>query len=337
MLSNSRRKLNCWFPAIKAFRGPIGHLNRILKLAATGKQARIAPRIAVARHRGEWTNFDMPAEKKFFHAWLGELRLTRRQLRSAIQGKQRTLLRSSINERTAKKMAEFSNGRPAAMLQKVLKKRRVIDLLEKICLPNGAVETDPERINYAAKKYFHGAFAQPALNETMRKLFEDTETGRKLRQRAAAGGLTESDRGDIPAEDWELLKSMWLRKVQPVAEDRILDELNPEEWVEHFQHLKRTSSPGGSGAGPSLFREAPPEFTRLCCAIYSSIITLKVIPAQWKLEIIVPIPKKQNSQRVLDLRPLKLLEVARKAVFAIINRRMQRAVEKEHRWAHVVA
>jgi hypothetical protein len=87
-----------------------------------GKQARIAPRIAVARQRSEWSNSDMPVEKKLFHAWLGELRLTRRQLRSAIQGKQRTRLRSSINERAAKKMDEFSNGRPAAMLQKVLKK-----------------------------------------------------------------------------------------------------------------------------------------------------------------------------------------------------------------------
>jgi hypothetical protein len=270
----------------------------------------------------------MRVEKKYFQEWLGELRLTRRQLRSAMQGKQRTRLRSSINERSAKKMAEFSNGRPASMLQKVLKKRRAIDLLERIELPDGNVETDPERINQAAKEYFFGAFAQPVLNNTMRQLFEDTEAGKKRRQKAADGELTDMDRGDIPVEDWDLLKSMWLRKAQQAGDDDILDDLKPEEWVEHFQHLKRTSSPGGSGNGPSVFREAPPEFTRLCCSIYSSIISLKVIPAQWKLETIVPIPKKQNSKRLLDLRPLKLLEVARKAVFAIINRRMQRAVEK---------
>ena len=36
VISNSRRKLNCWFPAIKEYRGPIGHLNRVLKWAAYG-------------------------------------------------------------------------------------------------------------------------------------------------------------------------------------------------------------------------------------------------------------------------------------------------------------
>ncbi len=58
----------------------------------------------------------------------------------------------------------------------------------------------------------------------MRQLLEDTEAGKKLRQKEADEGLTELDRGDTPVEDWEILKSMWLRKTQPVGDDNILDK-----------------------------------------------------------------------------------------------------------------
>ncbi len=58
VLSSSRRKVNCWFPAIQQNRGPVGHINRVLMWAATDKISRIGPRIAIARARGEWTNTD---------------------------------------------------------------------------------------------------------------------------------------------------------------------------------------------------------------------------------------------------------------------------------------
>ena len=54
---------------------------------------------------------------------------------------------------------------------------------------------------------------------------------------------------------------------------------------------------------------------------------LKVTPSAWRKELVSPIPKQAGADRVDLLRPIKLLEVTRKAVCGIVKERVRAAVE----------
>ena len=63
------------------------------------------------------------------------------------------------------------------------------------------------------------------------------------------------------------------------------------------------------------------------CRLYSACLRLCVQPDSWKLETIIPIPNKSGTATLTQLRPLKLLEVSKKAVQAILKRRMAAELE----------
>jgi hypothetical protein len=128
-------------------------------------------------------------------------------------------------------MAEFLTGRPNRMLEKVLKRRKEINLLLRLELTDGSLETDPRRIDTAAKKYFSEAFAEAPLQGTARLLFQVSFQGSAVRKLAADGLLTESDRGDIEQEDWDVLVSMWKRKLVSPVTDGILADFTEDEWT----------------------------------------------------------------------------------------------------------
>jgi hypothetical protein len=52
-----------------------------------------------------------------------------------------------------------------------------------------------------------------------------------------------------------------------------------------------------------------------------------VVPETWRKELVSPIPKQPGANQVDLLRPIKLLEVTRKAVCGIIKDRVRAAVE----------
>jgi hypothetical protein len=138
--------------------------------------------------------------------------------------------------------------------------------------------------------------------------------------------MSEDDRGDIPLADWKVLLKMWRRKTE-TTKSEFLGDIELDEWNGYLKkHAKITSSPGGTGTGSSLLKEAPEKFTLLVLTIFSALVGMKVIPRSWKQEIVVPIPKKLGALRLADLRPLKLLEVARKLVFGIIKDRLQKHI-----------
>ncbi len=94
----------------------------------------------------------------------------------------------------------------------------------------------------------------------MEELLRDSANSKVLRQKMAAGEMTESDRGDIPLVDWKVLLKMWRRKTEQTPK-RSLEDIEPDEWHAYLKkHAKITSSPGGSGTGSSVLKEAPEIF-----------------------------------------------------------------------------
>ena len=76
-----------------------------------------------------------------------------------------------------------------------------------------------------------------------------------------------------------------------------------------------------------MWKEASADYNAAACRLYSACLRLCVQPESWKLETIIPIPKKAGAAALTQLRPLKLLEVAKKAVQAILKRRMATELE----------
>jgi hypothetical protein len=86
-------------------------------------------------------------------------------------------------------------------------------------------------------------------------------------------------------------------------------------------------SPGRLGVGSSLLKAAPREVHEVLLRLYNACLRLKVTPSAWRRELISPILKQPGSDRVDLLRPIKLLEVTRKAACGIVKDRVRAAVE----------
>ena len=76
-----------------------------------------------------------------------------------------------------------------------------------------------------------------------------------------------------------------------------------------------------------MLEAAPREIHLTLLRLYNACLTLKVVPDTWRKELVSPIPKQPGADRVNLLRPIKLLEVTRKAVCGIIKDRVRAAME----------
>ena len=107
-----------------------------------------------------------------------------------------------------------------------------------------------------------------------------------------------------------------------------LESITEEEWKEFWQTKGRKTSPGASGVGPDLWKEAPGWINEWARRAYSAGMRLKVVPDQWLEEVICPISKSGSPVcRTDDLRPIKLLEVSKKAVLSILKARLRLVLE----------
>ncbi len=94
------------------------------------------------------------------------------------------------------------------------------------------------------------------------------------------------------------------------------------EWTHYWGSKGWGKSPGRSGVGSSLLKAAPREVHEMLLRPYNACLRLKVTPSAWRKELVSPIPKQAGVDRVDLLRPIKLLEVTRKAVGGIVKDRV---------------
>jgi hypothetical protein len=182
------------------------------------------------------------------------------------------------------------------------------------------------------RQYFAGVFD----NEGQSQWFETEEhNARVLRDDSAGWALRENmvRGGDSPTDhpNMVFLTEMVRRKEgADGVEARLHDgmaAIGLEEWVKYWSSKGWGKSPGRSGVGSSLLKAAPREIHLALLRLYNACLALKVVPETWRKELISPIPKQPGADRVDLLRPIKLLEVTRKAVCGIIKDRVRAAVE----------
>jgi hypothetical protein len=115
---------------------------------------------------------------------------------------------------------------------------------------------------------------------------------------------------------------------ESINHDDYLREITPEEWKSYWNKKGRRTSPGASGVGADLFKESPEWIQEIARRLYSTLIRLKVVPDQWRVEVICPVSKSGSPVcKTDDLRPIKLQEVAKKFTMSTVKERMRQVLE----------
>ena len=171
------------------------------------------------------------------------------------------------------------------------------------------------------------------VKEATRLLYEDSERGTKWQNMVNQGVWPEAvgklAHGEAAMARQRLLE-MCKRK-EGAVETEYLQQITKEEWEKYWKGKGRETSPGMSGTGPDLWKAAPEWFHNIARQVYSVVIRLAVFPEQWKNEVIVPVSKSGAASFVAaDLRPIKLLEVSKKAVLSIVKERIRVDLETKH-------
>ena len=76
-----------------------------------------------------------------------------------------------------------------------------------------------------------------------------------------------------------------------------------------------------------MMKNTPDNLIGLLCTLYSACLNLTIVPEAWRKAWVIPIPKQAGAKELRLLRPLKLLEVTRKAVLGILKERIKEEVE----------
>ena len=202
-------------------------------------------------------------------------------------------------------------------------------------------------------KHFYEAFAEaeanvwfttPGTPQLVSEFFHDLERGRELREEAVNDKMSAEH-----LAQWRRIHNQaqggvyrwWRRKVGRDKDGKsrtTADEawyagvdrpITAADWHAYWNKKSAKTASGASGLRPDQVKAAPEELTPVWCALYSASVALKIVPAQWRQAIVVPIPKKAGATALKELRPLKLLEITKKAVMSIIKDRITEVLERE--------
>ena len=326
----SRRSALGWYPEIGVDRCNIRFLHRALAAVAAMDWARAAD-------WGERAGMHRPAAAGgtgHLECWIGECRRRLKAAQERRQGHRRRewAAKGKGYWRRLKTAALVGDAR--TMAAAIRGRRTTQSRLSRVKLADGSEARGAAEVVRATNDHFAVAFGRGQAREgPVAELGEDSHRGRALREDVARGIFPEAWRDALPAEDFSRLTQLVRRKkvagveLQSGWHSDWLAAITVEEWTTYWSNKKLRSSPGASGVGVDMWKFAPAWVHELACATYSACMRLKVHPSSWRQEVVVPIPKVIDSDALGDLRPLKLLEVTKKAVMSVIKGRMQGELE----------
>lgn len=319
----SRRTCGGWYAGIDEDRRRIHALDRAIGNAALG---RLSAALKWAGRAGVNTAGSL-AE------WVDKSKQDLAAIKRRKQGRQRAAWAAAGHGRWERlKKAAISGD--AGTMARAYRNKRSQGILREVEVEPGRWARGARDVQAAATRYFEDAFAGRSVAQApLQQLLADSDEGRLLRARAAQGELPAEWEHCLGPATYRRLQDMCRRKevagatMAPGWHTDWLRSISMEEWRWHWAGRRRTSAPGPSGVGPDVWKEAPPVLHDLAIRLYSACLALCVQPDSWKRETIVPIPKKAGATSLNQLRPLKLLEVTKKAVLAIVKRRMATELE----------
>ena len=139
----------------------------------------------------------------------------------------------------------------------------------------------------------------------------------RLRKRGADGSRGGGER--VCEEDYE---------VDGVG---LMGEISKGEWEAYWRFKGWRKSGGRSGhrvAHMKAAMKAGSGMVELGRRLCNCVVRTGVTPPMWEWEVVCPIPKVAGCADIDKMRPIKLLEVMRKAVSGILKERHMRGVER---------
>src|SRR5260363_70527 len=102
------------------------------------------------------------------------------------------------------------------------------------------------------------------------------------------------------------------------------------EWKEAMRKTADNSAPGISGIGYTLLRRIGPKTKAYILKLLNKILKEGIYPRKWKIGMIFLIPKIAEWDLTMQkMRPIMLLEAARKCFVRIMQRRLSKAIVKK--------
>lgn len=126
----------------------------------------------------------------------------------------------------------------------------------------------------------------------------------------------------------DTMDDFWKRIYSPVDTQNdtyhpLNSDISEQDWHDTLQLLNMKSVPGTSGVPYELFTHLPLSFVNHILRIYNYVLQQGIIPTAWKHSTIIPIPKPNNFNYIMEnVRPIALLDTFRKFFTRILTSRM---------------
>jgi hypothetical protein len=92
----------------------------------------------------------------------------------------------------------------------------------------------------------------------------------------------------------------------------------------------RGKAPGKSGVRMELFKPISEQIAEPLAKFFNNLIKVGLVPTEWCRALIIPVPKKPNSDLIKDHRPISLTEVPRKIFEACISGQITQSIGHAH-------
>ncbi|GBC34051.2 hypothetical protein GLOIN_2v1846731 [Rhizophagus irregularis DAOM 181602=DAOM 197198] len=116
-----------------------------------------------------------------------------------------------------------------------------------------------------------------------------------------------------------------IRSINELIYNNCLEPITDDEWDIVIKDLPIKKAVGPTGIAYDEIKKAPSEFNHLLRDIINDVLRNQIMPEDWKLANIYPIPKpKPWGYRLNNTRPITLLETARKVMMKIITKRISK-------------
>lgn len=126
----------------------------------------------------------------------------------------------------------------------------------------------------------------------------------------------------------------WCKDYEPIEEiqegiyDDILKPITDNEWKELIGCLPMKKACRPTNIAYEDIKNAPDDFNILLRNLINDVFLTQNIPLDWKNANIYPIPKpKPWKYRLVNTRPITLLEIPRKAMMKIITKRLSKIIK----------
>src|SRR6266496_70843 len=125
-----------------------------------------------------------------------------------------------------------------------------------------------------------------------------------------------------------LIKNIWQHIYEPKAHFASLysplnEEIDLITWSHILSLINKSSAAGNSGIPYPLITHLPSIYIELTLKLFNVILRTGLVPNEWKLSTIIPIPKPHKfGYDMTNVRPIALLDVFRKIYTKILTERL---------------